>query len=645
MAQSLSGTKAAVLAVFILALVSVMVLAVIMERPVAAKQFDSSQPVQYRTTRTFSTNVKDLQAVVKGSIYETGSNMTVFGACEDGNGYLVSNATASFTAWYPNGSVMLGPNASMDAVVEPNASGRFKIHVTMPDTIGTYFTELECDWKGDYALAYGEWQNPEWVKRIGDIYQLQLEMNGTLQNISLTQAEMFVFLNESFSQNISAILAALAGLNQTITNRTYEWVVDLTNSKYNLTFSGPRYDGADMRGDRAFVSAKDGEYAFWNSLIWQYGKVENVSWYGVSGFDPTLNYFWLVGRNGPYADVAIYLNASSSQAVYSVGGAVPNTIPNATAGAFVDVQLFRVQNASFEQFEVLLLGNDGSMYYSADQGENWTDFWANHSLSNALGGKGRLSTVTWVTNQSDFTFAVVTDGGTFMYHNGTVVREDNASRRYKDVAVPRANIAYVVGVEGNSTKVWKFVNGSVAEVAVIPEPVTNPPAGIAASSENDVWVSMDDPSVFYHYTGAAWTRVVFPYSGVANVMVGFGGGGPVVSGGDIAVSAVDRGYVVSGGGLIMKLVVNDQFQQILNAIQLVIIGAGGGMSEAQFNALMGNITYTQGYLETVIYPLLEDLGIIKAQVNATLEIVNRTEGKVDVLINRTTPRPKVWVTQ
>jgi len=128
--------------------------------------YDSQLPTQYTSLGEDSSS-KTLKAIVKGSIYKTGENMTVYGACFSGDGYLLPEAVATFTAWYPNGSIVTGPNASMDAITVDqdgffvNGTGRHKIHVTMSSTQGTYLTEMRCSLDGEWAVAFGEWQNPE----------------------------------------------------------------------------------------------------------------------------------------------------------------------------------------------------------------------------------------------------------------------------------------------------------------------------------------------------------------------------------------------------------------------------------------------------------------------------------------------------
>ena len=644
----LSPRKWILICVFLFAMVSVVVVAAMLERPIQTitRTFDSSQPVQYTTTRTVSTSV-NLKAVVEGSIYETGSNMTVFGACEDGNGYLVGNSTANFTAWYPNGTIMIGPNASMVGETDLDTSGRFNIHVTMADTIGTYFTEMRCGYKDDYALAFGEWQNPEWVKKIGDNYQLSLSMNGTLTNISLTQDEMFLLLNNSVNQNLSAIIAALQNLNSTIVaQRTVDWTTDVLNTQFNASGFGPKWSSVDVQSkDSVYVGGRNGSFAHWNGYVWVYGGVQNVTWLGVSGVDSQYTYSWLVGHLGPDSNVFLQLT-NQSLAVYSIGGSAPTHIVGCNATSFVDVKLFHSQNESINLFRALVLADDGVLYFSSNQGGNWTDFVQNHIGTPLVGGLGRISNIIWNLGE-DFRFAVVTQGGSFLYHNQTsgIWQDDVPGRMYKDVSIRADGTGYVVGVESNLTKIWFFNKTSLTEVFATND---GAPGGIAAPT-GDAWMVLDIPSIYYELNGTSWVKHIYGYAQNPVISLSFDTSGSSFSGGDISMSDENTGYAVSGGGLIMKFEVQTQLQQILTSIQLVLLGGGlgGGISDAQYAALIGNITFMQDYMNSTIMPsidaILVKLGLMEATVNQTLEITNRTEQKVDILLNRTA-RPRVWST-
>ena len=135
MMDALGREKKLVVWSFVFLFTTVVAMGLFMERTVSVTKygeqssFDASQPVGYTELGEESSNGK-IKAMLKGSIYETGSNMTVFGACFDGDGYPLPEADAKFTAWYPNGSIVTGPNATMDKIYDdfagyhPNGTGR-----------------------------------------------------------------------------------------------------------------------------------------------------------------------------------------------------------------------------------------------------------------------------------------------------------------------------------------------------------------------------------------------------------------------------------------------------------------------------------------------------------------------------------------
>lgn len=162
-----------------------------------------------------------MKALLKGSIYETGEFVSVFGAClnsTDG-GYIGSYATMS--SWYPNGTQFFS-NVSMQEL----SAGYFLYTGNMSAVQGTYLTEIVCRVNGtdEVAKAFGEWQNPYWVRRIA------------LLNDSITG------LNQSLSdlgQNITMQLEDINGLIVNTTNITWEKIDNISvliNTSYeNIT--------------------------------------------------------------------------------------------------------------------------------------------------------------------------------------------------------------------------------------------------------------------------------------------------------------------------------------------------------------------------------------------------------------------------
>jgi len=138
-----------------------------------------------------------LTALVKGSIYESGEAMSVFGTCVDAYDVPVLNSTADFSAWYPNGTQFI-----FDIPMTQLAQGYFLYEGNMSVVQGTYLTQLVCQaflsGVNQTATAWGEWQNPFWVARIANISadvanlsnQIEVGFNNTISNITFVQETM-----------------------------------------------------------------------------------------------------------------------------------------------------------------------------------------------------------------------------------------------------------------------------------------------------------------------------------------------------------------------------------------------------------------------------------------------------------------------
>ena len=100
---------------------------------------------------------KTLRAMVKGSIYESGEAVSVFGACLDADDAPFPNTYATFDAWYPNGTMFI-VNESLPAIQD----GYYLYTAPMASVQGTYLTQITCRVNGstEIAKAQGEWQNP-----------------------------------------------------------------------------------------------------------------------------------------------------------------------------------------------------------------------------------------------------------------------------------------------------------------------------------------------------------------------------------------------------------------------------------------------------------------------------------------------------
>lgn len=179
------------------------------------------------------TSVKQLlRAQVKGSVYETGEMVSVFGTCLNATDEPISTGTyATMSAWYPNGTMFFS-NVSMDEI-QP---GYYLYSDFMSAVQGTYLTEFLCHVNGsaEFAKAWGEWQNPMWVKRLADLNNtlsnLNFSVNLTpiqdqLNNISLQIGNMSVNMTNSFeitwqNQNTTNVY-----INETFQNLTQQLTV------------------------------------------------------------------------------------------------------------------------------------------------------------------------------------------------------------------------------------------------------------------------------------------------------------------------------------------------------------------------------------------------------------------------------------
>ncbi len=156
------------------------------------------------------TTSRQLIAKVKGSIYESGETVSVFGTCLDADQQVIDNITASFSAWYPNGTQFI--NETNVTEIQP---GYYLYTSPMNAVQGTYLTQLRCQLDEQFALAWGEWQNPFWVQRINDTLTL---VNATYEEVQIAQEQI---------ENLS--IQVDGGFNQTF--------IELNNTQVLITQS------------------------------------------------------------------------------------------------------------------------------------------------------------------------------------------------------------------------------------------------------------------------------------------------------------------------------------------------------------------------------------------------------------------------
>jgi len=183
-----------------------------------------------------------LKALVKGSIYEEGEMMSVFGTCLDGYDRPVIGSIALFSAWYPNGTVYL-TNYTMTQIQE----GYFVYRGAMQAVEGTYLTQLECvALSGDTALAFGEWQNPFWVKRIKLLNDtINYNDNVTWEAISDINYELNqtnINLDEYY-QNLTTQITIVGGIANSSVDRNDSLIMDTLRELTGLVINGVNNTG------------------------------------------------------------------------------------------------------------------------------------------------------------------------------------------------------------------------------------------------------------------------------------------------------------------------------------------------------------------------------------------------------------------
>lgn len=688
--DELSTEKKSVLLSFLFVFFTFSVMGLVMEQSVTVSKygtqtyFDGDQAVEHTQVGSVSTNPQKIKAMVKGSIYETGSNMTVFGACFDGDGYLLPEANAFFTAWYPNGTIVTGPNASMDKIFydvdgfAPNGTGRWKIHVTMGDAVGTYLTEMRCELdvpgpNDEFALAYGEWQNPEWVKRIKDSQELLGNVSLVLTNVSTTLNDFRSDVSANFSDvlgaldNLSVSNSFTAGTTERSIDEVYRlahavnpsvWVMDDTNPTFSLNSGVNNWVAVDMISpSNVHAVSDDGKVLVFDGEVWTMYNFSSTTFSGVSAIPAPLQYAWYITD-----DCQVSINGG---ALFSIASQIGSPTE------CYDVKVFQMPNAPAGLFNVFV-SHDQGVSYSDDTGNTWTT-WTG-GLWGGSPARGRISQV--ISNKDlgvtdGFRVAVASTGGSFIYYNGTGFEEiQEANDVYMDVSLLYDRVAYVVGWDTNDgfNKVWVYNQSgqsALTEVFRWSDSSNAFPTGIAAVATRDVWVTTNDPSVFYHYDGEKWEYFRFGPTQAVSVMISFNQSLNSSSVGLLDVVMLDpkRGYAVGSDGLIMKIE-TDLETRLDTVLQSMIDEMTQVNASIQYKLdnILYNVTYSQLYMETTLTPLvnatyqntlliLQQLGIIDAKLNqtielqnATLQIVNETSQDVDELVNRSR-RIRAWVTQ
>jgi len=684
-------------------------------RVIQDNAFKSAVPVEITQVREASTDANKIRAMLKGSIYESGESMTVYGACFDGFGYLIPGSNATFSSWYPNGTQWHNESA----MASVDSSGRFNIQLTMGDTYGTYLTEITCWYEGDYAMAFGEWQNPDWVKRIKDTQDLVINLtNLTSVQYANISATINDFRNE-VQVNFSQVLNAIANIDITMQlggvdtqlQEIYNQIHALDTSFWVIDTKAPWYlFGSSMFGFRAvdmlslndiFAVSEDGYIVNWDGETWSIrANYSDVAWYGVSVLPASVPYAWVVGSD-----------ITTNTSVYSVNGGTPSTLNGSIGSAFWDVKLFPDPNSPSSNFMGYILEDNGVIWYSSDSADTFVNP-LNITCAATSADIGRISQIISNTDlgvTSGYRLAIVMCDQ-FLYYNGTGFESYTvANQKFRDVEVVYDDVAFVISKDTvtNELNIYEF-NGTGLSLVYSVNDTTIEPRGVAAATPNDIWVVTNNPSVYYHYDGFKWEYANYPYSGAIGLIILFTNG-TIPGLYDISMLNSKNAYAVGADGLIMKFynVYNEQIDQVVsdianlsNTLNLTILvdiyngviqinGTVYNISamlndltvfvsemntsmyniftdlsdkiismnvsmNTRFDEVITEISYLDLYLNSTIYPaltlILERLGVIEANVNATLQIVNETQvtvnqmnTSINELLNKSR-RIHAWIT-
>jgi hypothetical protein len=238
--------------------------------------------VPAQVTTTVKLPAQTLKAQVKGSIYGEGEMMSVFGTCLNATDEAFTEGTwAVLNAWYPNGTIYV-VNSTMWELDQP---GYFIYSSQMSAVQGTYLTEMVCHLNNtaEFAKAWGEWQNPYWVRRIKDIND---SMAGVAGNLSLlnNKTDNLTLAIGNLSWNVSESFEITWNkMNQTdvLINNSY------TNLTQQITYATMVANASVDRND-SYLASLIMQLANWQQLP----QTHNLTWTEYPDDDFIYNKIW-----------------------------------------------------------------------------------------------------------------------------------------------------------------------------------------------------------------------------------------------------------------------------------------------------------------------------------------------------------------
>jgi len=518
---------------------------------VEAYSFDANSPITYTGIGSIDSS-EGLHAEVLGSIYESGEEITLYGACFGPSGDLLPMSNMTLTSWYSSGVMWHNETPFL-----PMGGGRFRIQMNMSSTMGTYLTQATCHWQNQEAIAFGEWQNPDWVARIADTQTYLIAVNSSIYMVSskidnltsivINRSDAIDLAIASVQNDTTNILTLLGNLNVTFSgdlnasglatqrfvNEVYNlvhslapnyWVLDETANYFDInsteTFTGVSIAHPDI----VHAVSNDGTWAVYDGTSWSEVNMTGYNWSDVFALQAELPYAWAVGSNG-------------SSAVYSVNQNPPNIINGSSATAFTDIILYY---------------DNGSVhgYIGADNGEVWYFDGSTFSLDNTLSGFGPV-TISHLSDDLIF-FA----RGDYLYKKdvGVYSSVQAINQNFVDIGVAYPDLAYAVSKDTvtGDVKVYEY-DGSSWSVTLVDGGGYTPTA-LSVLNSQDIWISTSTATIMFHYDGDVWDLIHSPYATMfEGISVGFGNITFVGTGlYDISMLNEKEGYAVGDKGIIVK---------------------------------------------------------------------------------------------
>jgi hypothetical protein len=472
----------------------------------------------------------------------------------------------------------------------------------MSTTMGTYLTEITCYYQGDTAVAFGEWQNPDWVSRIKTIEDYVTVINDTtmaiydkvdnisyyLQNDTVTIlnsiADLKTVTSEQYGNltvqitnfdtkvqsNFSYAYQLIAGMNSSLAvdydslerqhAALYDlvhaidysfWILDIKDTYYaGGVPNAYDFQACDMSSPDNFWAVTDsGDIVYYNGTEYNLISIPGYNWTGVSAIEANTNYAWIVGTN-------------TSACYYSINGAAPVYLSATAATSCEDITTF----FSPSLLQAYVIADNGDILFY--NGSAW-------SIANNTGETGAAK-IDALPDGSTFFFV---QGDRLIVLNGGVFTEYAVpGAALTDVSAIYSDLAYMTSSEV-PYKVYKY-DGSSVTAAYTATGSTATPTGIAAHNSMDVWVTTNVPGSYYHYDGKQWSFAEYPYSSFISIVIGFNSSA-ALNMNDITMFSEKDGYSCGDDGLLM--IYQDKYDKRFDSVDSQLTAVISDVSVLQQN--------------------------------------------------------------